>query len=86
MFHTLADAEGLAIELDATEFAFRIGHDQRLERRHAGQRLQAESVRIGGYDAPCEHFEALFAHDLEMACSCWPEVAMSRSKKAMPAA
>ena len=23
---------------------------------------------------------------LEMACSCWPEVAMSRSKKAMPAA
>ena len=64
MFHTLADAEGLAIELDATEFAFRIGHDQRLERRHAGQRLQAESVRIGGYDAPCEHFEALFAHDV----------------------
>ncbi len=64
VFHALTDAEGLAVEFDATELAFRIGHDQRLERRHAGQGLQAESVRIGGYDAPCEHFEALFAHDL----------------------
>ncbi len=64
MFHALADAEGPAIEIDSGEPAFRIGDDQRLEGRHAGQSLQAESVRVGRYDAPCEHFEAFFAHDL----------------------
>ena len=63
VFHALADAERLAVQFDAGELPFGVGHDQRLERGHAGERLQSESVRVGGYDAPCEYFEAFFAHD-----------------------
>ena len=39
MFHALADAERLAVQFDAGELSFRVGHDQRLERGHAGERL-----------------------------------------------
>ena len=63
VFDALADAEGLAVQFDACKLAFGVGHDQRLERGHAGERLQSESVRVGGYDAPCEYFEAFFAHN-----------------------
>ena len=59
----LADAEGLAVQLHAGEGAVRGGHHQRLEARHGGQRLQAETVGVGGHDAPGEDLEALVAHD-----------------------
>ena len=39
MFHALADAERLAVQFDAGELSFRVGHDQRLKRGHAGERL-----------------------------------------------
>ena len=63
VLHAFADAEGPAIQFDAGELIVRIGHNEGLERRHAGKSLQAESVRVGWHDAPCEYFETLFTHD-----------------------
>ena len=63
VLHAFADAEGPAIQFDAGELIVRIGHNEGLERRHAGKSLQAESVRVGRHDAPCEYFETLFTHD-----------------------
>ena len=86
VFHALTDAEGLAVEFDATELAFRIGHDQRLD---AGMLARACRPSPSGLVGTTRHASTSRPSSrtiLEMACSCWPEVAMSRSKKAMPAA
>ena len=63
MFHTLADAEGLTVERNACELAFGIGHDQGLERGHAGKRLQAESIGVRGHCSPGKYLQPLLFHD-----------------------
>ena len=63
MLHALTDAEGLTVERNACELVFGIGHDKRLEGRHAGKRLQAESIGVRGHYSPSKYLQPLLFHN-----------------------
>ena len=63
MLGALAHMVDTAVQIDAGQLAFRIGEHERLERRHARERLQAQPVGVGGHGAPGEHVEPFFVGD-----------------------